>query len=92
MRCGIKNRTIHYSNKGLITICHLHIAHVFKGEEMRIDAYLIPLCPTCHWFYDHPRKDPPKSIGDWSFIGKVAAYFIEKDSREKEQVHEVRIP
>lgn len=83
LRCGLQDREIYYHN-GRITMCFLHIAHVFKGEEMREDAYLIPLCPTCHWFFDHPRSIPPNSIDDWMFIGSVARYFIEKESREME--------
>ncbi len=71
-------------------IVYLHIAHVFTNEKLREDAYLIPLCPRCHWYFDHPRTNPPESVQDWAFIGEVARHFIEKESRaiERQRVTE----
>ncbi len=85
MRCGIRNRSIAYNRDGDIYIVYLHIAHVFRNEKMCEDAYLITLCPTCHWYFDHPRTKPPESLTDWAFIGEVARHFIEKDSQTTEQ-------
>jgi hypothetical protein len=84
MRCGIYNRTIAINSEGDIYIVYLHVAHVFRHEKMEPDCYIIPLCPTCHWFFDHPRGDNPQGCADWYFIGTVARHFIEKESREME--------
>ena len=85
MRCNIANRTIAYNCENEIYLVYLHIAHVFRNEQMRKDSYIIPLCPRCHWYFDHPRTTPPESLLDWAFIGEVARYFLEKESREIER-------
>jgi len=85
MRCKVANRTIAHNSEDEIYIVYLHIAHVFRHEKMLEDAYIIPLCPKCHWYFDHPRVNPPESLEDWSFIGEVARYFIEEESQEIER-------
>ena len=82
MRCGVQNRRLAYNRDGEVYVIFLHIAHVFRNEKMKEDAYIIPLCPRCHWYFDHPRKDTPEGLADWAFIGKVARFFIEKESQE----------
>jgi hypothetical protein len=81
LRCGVRHRSFAFNAEGEIYILYLHAAHVFKNEKVDPNALLIPLCPRCHYYYDHPRGDTPEGIADWSFIGLVAKMFIEKEAR-----------
>jgi len=70
-RCGIKNRSFAINSEGEVYIVYLHVCHVFAGEKYLEDAELIPLCPTHHFYFDHPRGDTPEGRADWAFIGEV---------------------
>lgn len=95
MRCGRRNRSISFNREGDIFILYLHVCHVFPGEDQKRnpDAALIVLCPTCHWYYDHPRGSTPEGVADWFFIGEVARIQIEKEAYELARMEqEVRSP
>jgi hypothetical protein len=81
MRCGRRNRSFAFNSEGEIYMLYLHVAHVFPGEKHNPTANLIVLCPECHYYYDHPRKEGKNGVSDWEFIGLVARLCIEQDSR-----------
>ena len=64
-------------------IVYLTAAHVFAEDKHNPDAFLICLCPRCHYFFDHPRNNdkPDEGCADWAFIGLVVRRIIEDGSR-----------
>lgn len=86
--CGVENRTLAFNGEGELYIIYLHIAHVFRHEKTLENAYLVSLCPKCHARFDRPpNNDSLEAIKAWKLIGRVAAYFIEKESKEMEGNH-----
>src|SRR5260370_48230 len=81
LRCGRRNRSFAFNAEDEVYIVYNHAAHVFANEKKNPNAPLICLCPTCHYYYDHPRGDTPEGIADWEFIGLVAKRCIEEDAR-----------
>ena len=69
------------------SLVYLHAAHVFKEDKHNPDAFLICLCPRCHYFFDHPRNNDKQDEGvaDWAFIGLVVKRVIEQQSQITQQ-------
>jgi hypothetical protein len=84
LRCGVRNRSFAFNRDGEIYVLFLHICHVFEEDKQVPDAPLIPLCPKCHWFFDHPRGDTPEGRADWAFIGAVVAQTVDEPIEQEE--------